>query len=97
MIMNPCRKRLIMPILRLTVILATLLLTTPSHAARCGGDFNTFVSSTSAEAAAAGLSQSVISSALSRYRAGDAAAPRSAAVRHRIAFQEAAAASQGIS
>jgi hypothetical protein len=31
---------------------------------RCGGDFNTFVSNISAEAAAAGISQGVINSAL---------------------------------
>ena len=45
-------------------VFATLLLATPSFAARCGGDFNTFVASMSAEAAAAGISQNVISSAL---------------------------------
>jgi lytic murein transglycosylase len=50
--------------LRLFVLLAALLLATPSHAARCGGDFNTFVQNISAEAASAGISQSVISSAL---------------------------------
>lgn len=38
---------------------------TPSLAARCGGDFNTFVASISAEAAAQGVSQSVIAQALS--------------------------------
>jgi lytic murein transglycosylase len=41
-----------------------LLLGTPSYAARCGGDFNTFVQSISAEAAAAGISQGTIGAAL---------------------------------
>ncbi|WP_047307043.1 lytic murein transglycosylase [Rhodopseudomonas palustris] len=41
-----------------------LLSAAPAEAARCGGDFNTFVSSISAEAAQAGISQSVISQAL---------------------------------
>uniref|UniRef100_E6VLA0 Lytic murein transglycosylase n=1 Tax=Rhodopseudomonas palustris (strain DX-1) TaxID=652103 RepID=E6VLA0_RHOPX len=41
-----------------------LLSAAPAEAARCGGDFNTFVSSISAEAAQAGVSQSVISQAL---------------------------------
>jgi lytic murein transglycosylase len=50
--------------LRVTLILTALLLATPSFAARCGGDFNTFVASMSAEAAAAGVSQGVIASAL---------------------------------
>src|SRR6201991_5185584 len=45
--------------------LLTTLLVTPSFAARCGGDFNTFVAARSAEAAAKGISQSVISQALS--------------------------------
>src|SRR6267378_6773253 len=51
--------------LRLIIPLIALTIATPSFAARCGGDFNTFVSSISAEAAAAGISQNVISSALS--------------------------------
>src|ERR1700712_5323574 len=50
--------------LRLAFIFATLFLTTPSYAARCGGDFHTFVQNISAEAQADGISQSVISSAL---------------------------------
>src|SRR3954462_15174182 len=45
-------------------ILAALTLTTPSHAARCGGDFHSFVQSMSAEASAAGISAGVISAAL---------------------------------
>ena len=52
-----------MPILRLAVILAALVLSIPAQAARCGGDFNAFVSAMSQEAAAAGISQSVISQA----------------------------------
>jgi len=51
--------------LRLGVLFSALLLATPSFAARCGGDFNTFVAGISAEAASAGISQNVISSALS--------------------------------
>ena len=41
------------------------ILATPSHAARCGGDFNSFVATMSAEAQAAGVSPAVISQALS--------------------------------
>jgi len=51
--------------LLLAVVFGTVVAATPSFAARCGGDFNTFVASISAEAAAAGISQGVISSALS--------------------------------
>jgi lytic murein transglycosylase len=54
-----------MAILRLSILFAALLLATPSHAARCGGDFNAFVQNISAEAQAAGISPSVTSSALS--------------------------------
>jgi lytic murein transglycosylase len=50
--------------LRLAILLSALTLATPSHAARCGGDFNTFVASMSAEAQAAGVSPSVVSAAL---------------------------------
>src|ERR1700742_4457047 len=57
-----------MPILRLAIMLATVLAAvlaaTPALAARCGGDFNTFVRNISAEAAAAGISQDTISQAL---------------------------------
>src|ERR1700676_3002892 len=49
--------------LRLVVVSCALLLTAPSHAARCGGDFNSFVASISADAQAAGISQGVIGSA----------------------------------
>ncbi len=45
-------------------VLAVLTLATSSYAARCGGDFNTFVASISQEAATAGISQNVISAAL---------------------------------
>jgi lytic murein transglycosylase len=49
---------------RLTVIFGALLAASPAFAARCGGDFNTFVASMSQEGAAAGISQGVISQAL---------------------------------
>jgi lytic murein transglycosylase len=49
---------------RLAILLPFLLLAPPSYAARCGGDFNTFVASFSAEAASAGVSQGVIGQAL---------------------------------
>lgn len=50
--------------LRLAIIVTALCFATPSFAARCGGDFNSFVASISAEAQAAGISQGVISQAL---------------------------------
>jgi lytic murein transglycosylase len=53
-----------MPKLRLVIISFALFFATPSFAAHCGGDFNAFVASISEEAAAAGISQGVISSAL---------------------------------
>jgi lytic murein transglycosylase len=49
---------------RLAAIACAFFAATPSHAARCGGDFHSFVSNISADAAAAGISQNVISSAL---------------------------------
>jgi membrane-bound lytic murein transglycosylase B len=49
---------------RLFILLFALTLATPSFAARCGGDFNTFVASISADAQAAGISQSVVGAAL---------------------------------
>jgi lytic murein transglycosylase len=52
-----------MRIFRLVVLFGTLIIATPSYAARCGGDFNAFVAAISAEAAAAGVSQGVISQA----------------------------------
>src|SRR5471032_327726 len=48
----------------LAVVFGTVL-ATPSFAARCGGDFNSFVAAMSAEAQAAGISPAVISQALS--------------------------------
>jgi lytic murein transglycosylase len=53
-----------MPTFRLAILFCALVATTPSHAARCGGDFHSFVQNISAEAQADGISQSVISSAL---------------------------------
>jgi lytic murein transglycosylase len=50
--------------LRLIIPLIALTIATPSFAARCGGDFNTFVAAMSAEAQSAGISPSVVSSAL---------------------------------
>jgi lytic murein transglycosylase len=50
--------------LGLAIFFGAHTLATPSFAARCGGDFNSFVASMSAEAAAAGISQGVISQAL---------------------------------
>src|SRR5579862_7843446 len=49
--------------LRLAVCLAAFTVATPALAARCGGDFNSFVASMSAEAQAAGVSQAVTSQA----------------------------------
>ena len=46
-------------------ILFGAITVTPTYAARCGGDFNTFVAAMSAEAQAAGISPAVISQALS--------------------------------
>ena len=45
------------------VLFGTLIATGPALAARCGGDFNTFVAAMSQEASAAGVSQGVISQA----------------------------------
>lgn len=50
--------------LRFAALSAAILLATPALAARCGGDFNTFVRNISAEAASAGISQDVINQAL---------------------------------
>jgi lytic murein transglycosylase len=47
----------------LAALLCTLLLAAPARAAQCGGDFGTFLAAMSREAQAAGVSQSVISSA----------------------------------
>ncbi len=48
----------------LAIFLGAVICSTPAFAARCGGDFNTFVAAMSQEAAAAGISQAVISQAL---------------------------------
>jgi lytic murein transglycosylase len=47
----------------LAILFGTVVGATPSHAARCGGDFNSFVAAMSQEAAAAGVSQAVIGQA----------------------------------
>src|SRR6266481_6010916 len=49
----------------LAVLFGAAVAASPAHAARCGGDFNAFVAAISQEAAAAGVSQAVISQALS--------------------------------
>ncbi|MBR1225253.1 MULTISPECIES: lytic transglycosylase domain-containing protein [unclassified Bradyrhizobium] len=49
----------------LAVLFGAVIAASPAHAARCGGDFNAFVAAISQEAAAAGVSQGVISQALS--------------------------------
>ena len=53
-----------MRIFRWAIFLGAVICSTPTYAARCGGDFNTFVAAMSQEAAAAGISQAVISQAL---------------------------------
>src|SRR4029453_3251553 len=45
-------------------ILSALTLATPSFAARCGGDFNSFIAGVSADARAAGISPNVTPSPL---------------------------------
>ena len=50
--------------LRLAVLAIVAIASTPAFAARCGGDFNTYVQSISAEAANAGISQATIAQAL---------------------------------
>ena len=54
-----------MLLFRLAILICALilLLAAPSHAACCGGDFNSFVAAMSQEAAAAGVSQAVIGQA----------------------------------
>jgi lytic murein transglycosylase len=49
--------------LRLTVLFVAALAAAPALAARCGGDFNSFLASMSTEAEGAGVSQGVISQA----------------------------------
>src|SRR5947208_6747179 len=52
------------PAVSVAPILAALFLSTPSFAARCGGDFHAFIAGIAADAQAAGISPNVISSAL---------------------------------
>jgi len=49
----------------LTALVFSLLFTTSAPAAQCGGDFRTFIAAMSRDAAAAGISPSVINAALS--------------------------------
>jgi lytic murein transglycosylase len=53
-----------MNVSRLLVLLLALTFATPSFAARCGGDFNSFIAGVSQDAQAAGVSASVTSAAL---------------------------------
>lgn len=53
-----------MPRLGLAILFAALLASNSAQAARCGGDFRSFVANVSQDAASAGISQSVISQAL---------------------------------
>src|SRR5215213_1876318 len=53
-----------MRMFRWAIFLGAVIISAPTYAARCGGDFNTFVAAMSQEAAAAGVSQAVISQAL---------------------------------
>ncbi len=48
---------------RLAVFFAALMMTGAAHAARCGGDFNSFLAGFSADAQRAGVSSNVISTA----------------------------------
>src|SRR4030088_3022138 len=50
--------------LLLAVVFGTVIAAGPAFAARCGGDFNSFVQNISAEDAVAGMSPSVVASAL---------------------------------
>src|ERR1700709_2388124 len=55
-----------MPLFRFPILLpAFLLLATPTHAAQCGGDFNTFVANISREAAATGIRPTLRTEAVS--------------------------------
>jgi lytic murein transglycosylase len=53
-----------MTIVRISVVVAALSLSAPAFAARCGGDFNSFVQNFSADAQGAGVSGTVIGQAL---------------------------------
>src|SRR5690349_20492081 len=52
-----------MRMFRWAVVLGAVVSSTSAYAARCGGDFNTFIAAMSQEAAAAGVSQAVIGQA----------------------------------
>jgi lytic murein transglycosylase len=52
-----------MPLRSLAILFCTLFLATPAGAATCGGDFNAFLAAMGREAAAAGVSPTVIDSA----------------------------------
>ncbi|NPU64746.1 lytic murein transglycosylase [Bradyrhizobium sp. 83012] len=54
-----------MSVVRFLVAVAILSFASPAFAARCGGDFNTFIANFSAEAQSAGVSAGTISQALS--------------------------------
>jgi len=54
-----------MRIAHFLIVLLLPLLASPAFAARCGGDFNSFLASMSAEAQGAGVSQGVVAQALS--------------------------------
>ncbi|WP_316158356.1 MULTISPECIES: lytic murein transglycosylase [unclassified Bradyrhizobium] len=54
-----------MSVVRFLVAVAILSFASPAFAARCGGDFNTFIAGVSAEAQSAGVSSGTISQALS--------------------------------
>src|ERR1700687_4476382 len=51
--------------LLLAVVFGNVIAVSPAFAARCGGDFNSFVAGISADARAAGVSEGVIGSAFS--------------------------------
>jgi len=53
-----------MRMFRWAILLGAVVCSSPSLAARCGGDFNTFIAAMSQEAASAGVSQAVIGQAL---------------------------------
>jgi lytic murein transglycosylase len=52
-----------MPVRSVTILLCTLLIATPAGAATCGGDFSTFLSGMARDAAAAGISRTVVDGA----------------------------------
>ena len=52
-----------MRIIRWAIFAGAVICSTPTYAARCGGDFNTFIAAISQEARTAGISEAVISQA----------------------------------